>query len=743
MRFPAVLFLVLFGFVRADTQTLIIWLPTDPAPADQRAAGILQQYLQKMTGQPVAIRPASSSDEWPPRSPAVLMGQHASLPRLGLDAPPALSDDAYFLQGKNNVFHIAGGGEMGSEYGVYDLLERLGCRKYSPRDSLLPAISSLVFPELAPVLQQPAFPYRELHYEPAFDEGWARWHRLKTRRDKEAEWGLFVHTFHVLCPADLYFAEHPDYFAWNGAQRSSGQLCLTNDTVRQIVIAALREKMRNKPQAKYWSVSQDDNYDYCKCLKCSASDALYGSPAGTLLDFVNGVAAAFPDKIISTLAYQYTRQAPRGILPAPNVSICLCSIECNRGTPIAEGCRDFARDVAEWAALTKNLMIWDYVVQFRSYVSPFPNWHTLQPNVQLFQKNGTRMLFEQGSGGDRSEFSDMRAYLLAKLMWNPEVNVDSILLDFGQGYYGAAQPAVWAYIHDLTTSLQATGNHLWIYDIPQNERFLNDNLLRKHQRALLDAELLLHGDSVRMRRLLAARLPIHFALAERAKTDSLSLLEMLNDSPEKAREALQLFIENCQTAGFQNLHENRFSPDTYRTAYLAFLEKQRAAISTRAHTPILNSPASATYAKGNPKELTNRRIGELDYRYNWLGFQGNDMQVTVQVLGDSCSHISVSFLQDQQSWVFFPNKVVFEVSTDGAAFRQVHAEEIEIVADGKKATRTVETTLAVAPAVGPTIGPEGPIRYVRVTATNIGVCPDWHTCNGNPCWIFADEVTVR
>ncbi len=501
----------------------------------------------------------------------------------------------------------------------------------------------------------------------------------------------------------------------------------------QITIAALREKIREKPGAIYWSVSQNDNYDYCKCPRCAAADARYGSPAGTLLAFVNAVAAAFPDKIISTLAYQYTRRAPRNIRPASNVSICLCSIECDRGLPIAEGCRDFAHDVEVWSVLTDNLMIWDYVVQFRSYLSPFPNWHTLQPNLQLFQQYGARMVFEQGSGRERSEFSDMRAYLLAKLLWNPQADMDSILTDFGKGYYGAAQPAVWEYIHDLTTSLQTTGNHLWIYDIPQNEPFLKGDLLRRNLLRLLDAEEELAGDSLRQQRLLAARLPISFARAEMAKTDSLSVLEMLADAPEQYREAFQLFIDDCKIAGIRNLHERRYSPEQYVDDFIAFLEKQRTAVQSIASEPVLTTPASPTYAKGDPGELTNRRVGELDYRYNWLGFQGTDLQATVRLSRDSCSAISVSFLQDQQSWVFFPEKVVFEISSNGLYYQRVLEESIATEPSGEKAIRTVSVSLPDRQAA----------KYVRVTAFNIRTCPAWHTCNGNPCWIFADEIVVK
>ena len=98
------------------------------------------------------------------------------------------------------------------------------------------------------------------------------------------------------------------------------------------------------------------------------------------------------------------------------------------------------------------------------------------------------------------------------------------------------------------------------------------------------------------------------------------------------------------------------------------------------------------------------------------------------------------FLARRGFWVFFPEKVVFEISENGVDFQKIHEERIEVVPDGKKAIRTVRATLVVAP---PVVAAKNPIRYVRVTATNIKTCPAWHPCNGNPCWIFADEIIVR
>jgi hypothetical protein len=117
------------------------------------------------------------------------------------------------------------------------------------------------------------------------------------------------------------------------------------------------------PDADVISVSQDDNQQYCECENCRVIDEREGSPSGTMIYFVNKVAEQFPDKMISTLAYQYTRKAPEHIKPAENVLITLCSIECDRSAPIEEKCADFAEDLVAWGKLTDNVRIWDYTTQ--------------------------------------------------------------------------------------------------------------------------------------------------------------------------------------------------------------------------------------------------------------------------------------------------------------------------------------------------------------------------------------------
>lgn len=720
-----IIFLVfrLAGTLTAQAPQIV--LPPNANQHEARAAQVLQFYLQKMTRQTVRIQEQAGG----PKAPTIFIGRSQEAQKAGFDMPLDMPGEAFFTAGKQNKFAIAGGGDMGAEYGVYTLLELLGCRKYSPVDSFIPDIKQLRLPDCAARVETPAFPYRELWYEPAFNEAWARWHKLKTNPVKNREWGLFVHTFDRLCPHEKYFSEHPEYYAFNGAQHSPGQLCLSNDTVLQIVIASLRELIAQKPEARYWSVSQNDNYDYCKCARCAATDAQNGGPSGSLIAFVNQVAAAFPDKTISTLAYQYTRQAPRVLKPAQNVNICLCSIECNRGKSIENGCTDFAGDVRAWAALTDNLMIWDYVVQFRSYISPFPNWHTLQPNLQFFQQNGVRMMFEQGSGRSRSEFSDMRAYLLAKLMWNPNVAVDSILNDFGQGYYGAGWPQVQAYVQLLTDNLAKHGNGLWIYDIPQNEAFLTQEDWSVYHRTLLNALEVVGADSARIKRTEEALLPVWFARLEKTKKDTVLLNDYVRDGLAKE---LEMFDTYCKKMGINTLHENNYLPENYRADYLAFFDKHQKVRQSQTGRMLSCSPPSTTYARGNSAVLSDHLIGETDYRYNWLGFQGADLEVVAEVNGAvPVSMLELSFLQDQQSWVFFPKKVTLEISADGDHFKVVQEVNIPVERSGQKAVKVISGKF-----------PPQVVKSVRIRAENIKRCPAWHNCNGSPCWIFVDEIVV-
>ena len=258
------------------------------------------------------------------------------------------------------------------------------------------------------------------------------------------------------------------------------QPCLTDPEVYEKVLGNVRSLLKENPDAKIISVSQNDSHDFglgCQCDNCKAIDEREGTPMGSLLTFVNRIAddikEDYPDVFVDTLAYRYTRKAPKSIRPRDNVIIRLCSIECCFSHTLDSDCPRnvaFRKDIEDWAKISKNLFIWDYTTDFLFYVIPFPNLKVLYDNVRFFVDHNVIGLFEQGNGQSQSgEFGELRAYMLAKVMWDPDMpreKFEELVDDFLKGYYGPG----WKYVKEYIDKVCALSGetHMGIYDFVQN-----------------------------------------------------------------------------------------------------------------------------------------------------------------------------------------------------------------------------------------------------------------------------------
>src|SRR5262249_26266994 len=62
------------------------------------------------------------------------------------------------------------------------------------------------------------------------------------------------------------------------------------------------------------------------------------------------------------------------------------------------------------------------------------------------------------------EFEELKAWVLAKLFWNPQLKAEALIDQFLNGYYGKAAPSIRAYIDLLHNSAEPTGYFLKIDD---------------------------------------------------------------------------------------------------------------------------------------------------------------------------------------------------------------------------------------------------------------------------------------
>ena len=709
-----------------------------------RAADWLKSALAAISGAalPIVREDAAAADE------EIIVGRGKRLAEGPVAAAvrlDGLGEDGFLIKTVGSRLVIAGGGDPGTLRGVAAFLEdQLGCRKLSKDVLLRPKRSRIAVPALDR-REVPAFAYREILMPDALDDDYADWHGIDNRRARDRDWGLWVHTFRTLVPPARHFQTHPEYFTeQNGIRIPDAQLCLTNPDVFKIVVGELRERMKANPEARYWSVSQNDAFSPCQCPACRAMDARYGGPSGTILEFVNRVARAFPDKIISTLAYQYSRQAPTGIAPEPNVNIMLCTIECNRSRPIESDPANasFVRDIRDWSRLTGNIILWDYVVQFRNYIDPFPNLRVLQPNLRFFRANGIRMMFEQGSSGTRSEFHELRTYLLARLLRDPDADVAALTEDFLKGFYGPAGSFIGEYIRLLHDSLDASGGDLGIYGFPWDgfKTYLTPTLLSKYEKIFARAAKAVAALPEYRERVAFVRLPLDFAVLEISKRNPAPELSIFKRSdatvsvnPEMVRR-LEAFAGSAKAVGAVHLDESGTTADDYRGEMERFFAGGMTLHAGFGRPVELSAGPSAKYPVGGAAALADGLRGTIDYHCNWLGFEGEEMEAVVDlgratVLGS----LSVRFLQEINAWIWLPYAVEFSLSADGKDFEPVGLvfPQTDVRAKG-----------VIVEQFRYPLEPRS-ARYVKVRTKSFLKCPAWHKGAGGPAWIFADEIVVE
>ena len=412
------------------------------------AAEELCRYLNLATGVTLPIVPPETA-----ASPCIQICCAETAP----DGSALGVDDFAVAVASGNLI-LSGGGGRGVLYAVYAFLEEtVGCRWYaSDTEAILPA-ESIDLPEGTCRVEHAVFEYRDSFWtdvirHPAFRV------RLKTNTDSgepippemggNIAYNGFVHTLSTrYCAADRYFESHPEYFALHDGKRTRNQLCLSNPEVLKIVTEEVLAAIAENKQ-RIVSVSQHDNQDFCTCEHCRAIDEAEGSHIGTLLRFVNAVADAvaerYPDVLVDTLAYQYTRNVPKLTRPRRNVIIRLCSIECCFRHPLTdETCpenRLFKKDIEDWNEICSQLYIWDYTTDYGYYLMPFPNFDSMRDNARFFADHHVKGLFEEGNYNSVSgEFGELRGYLLAKLLWDPYMDESTYrrhMREFCEGYYG-------------------------------------------------------------------------------------------------------------------------------------------------------------------------------------------------------------------------------------------------------------------------------------------------------------------
>jgi hypothetical protein len=498
-----------------------ISIGNNASDSEKWAAKELQYWLKEISGAELPIKPAENAYT----GPQIIIGYNDLVKEKADQEAPKDFDESFRYLSSGYDILIYGGKQRGTMYGVMAFLENeFGCRWYTPAVSVIPNRAQYTFTSFDHS-EAPGIRVRNNFYFEAFDSIWAARNRMNGAMswrqqpgDVEGYWS--VHTFFPLVPPSEFYDEHPEYYSLIDNKRihHDAQLCLTNPDVLSILTERIKDRIRKNPEYLIYDVSQNDRANPCQCDNCQAIVKREGSESGVIIWFVNQVAEAieeeFPDKFIGTLAYKYSRKPCKSLRPRHNVVVRLCSIECCFSHSI-ESCprnRLFLQDLKGWSAIAQNLYIWDYVVYFQHYLMPYPNMLVLKPNIRTFRDNNAIGIMEQAAYQSRGgEFAELRSYLISRLLWDPEQDVDEIINDFMYGYYGRAGKFIRQYF-DLLYGRITPETHIhiethWYERLSANDEIFSGDFLDRSTHIFQEALKVADNDEI-LRRVEMASLPV-------------------------------------------------------------------------------------------------------------------------------------------------------------------------------------------------------------------------------------------
>lgn len=451
----------------------------------------LRNYIEKICGVKL---PAVTEAELPENAKAVALGETALSEKADFDYS-SIGEDGFLLFCDGENFIIRGEDSRGTLYGVYTFLEEyLGVRWFTPSLERVPESDDVVIDKALNRVVEPSFVVRRNDTMRQTDAHRARtkmnvsFHKNATKYGGTLTYSLWDASLITLVPKSL-FSEHPEYFAMDeNGNRHTDHVCMTNPDVLELVVENCREIMTNATNdAKFIHIGQDDNINYCHCENCEELYEKYGSVSAPTLIFTNNLAdilgPEFPDYTFTFYAYNETDRPPTDttLRCRPNVAPVLCGLHkaCRSHSLLECGAQDgdeslmnlygeqettIAEDFKVWTEIADRTYIYDYTINFLFSQQFFSNFEYMQETMKYMHDIGITGYIYNCGDGHTAAFNELRNYLLCKLQWDVNADVEYHMNDFIKAYYGEDAAEYIKEIIDIQTAQIRATAHAFDFD---------------------------------------------------------------------------------------------------------------------------------------------------------------------------------------------------------------------------------------------------------------------------------------
>ena len=480
------------AIVENGTSNFVIVTEENPDATTKTAVKELQTYIKKISG--VKIK-AVTENEAKPEDKAIILGKTSLEKGLVEINREKIAEDGFKIISDGKHLFIAGTDSRGTLYGVYTFLEEyLGVRWFTPELEVVPESEDIIIDANINRIVEPSFSIRRNDSLGTNDAYRARTKMNVSFWQEAKDYGgaltyvLWDVTLDKLVPDDL-ITDHPDYFATTAeGTKTCDHICLSNPDVLKVAVKNARKAILEcKTDAKYIHIGQKDNTNYCRCKKCEELYEKYGSVSAPTILFTNAFADAlddeFPDFTFTFYAYNETDRPPTDLSLKCNDNVIpvLCGLhKACRSHPLTEcGSQDgnetfenlfgspeptIHKDFENWTKIAKRTYIYDYTINFINTAQFFSNFEYMQSTMKYMHDIGITGYIYNCGDTHIAAFNELRNYLLCKIQWDVNCDVEYHMMDFLKAYYGEEAAPYIKQIIDIQTAQTKVSAHAFDFD---------------------------------------------------------------------------------------------------------------------------------------------------------------------------------------------------------------------------------------------------------------------------------------